>query len=247
MYAVLLADLVVSAPGYGGTVPASDWTDVRDRLAILAAAPDAHEVFGSCGHEWRLEAPLGSAELAEVETQLRVELPAEYRSFLLHAGRGGAGPAYGLFPLCREAGRWRWQGDGADLTDLATLDQPFAHVEAFDPADGLPEPPDEESFDSVEAFNAAEDAYWQEHEAAVNRPEHTVGLLYLCHLGCAYREALVITGPARGQMWADDMAGDGGYRPLHDIDGTRLGFARWYRQWLDEATARLRGGVTRVV
>ncbi|WP_431926401.1 hypothetical protein [Micromonospora wenchangensis] len=45
---------------------------------------------------------------------------------------------------------------------------------------------------------------------------------------------LVVSGPARGQMWADDIAEGGGFRPLHD-DGTPLGFARWYRRWLEAA------------
>lgn len=212
-----------------------DWSDVRERLGRLATAPGAADVFGSAGHHWQLEPPLSTAELAEVETQLRVELPDEYRSFLLAAGRGGAGPAYGLFPLRRHDDGWRWEGDGAELTDLGALHLPFPHVESFNPANGLPDPPDEADYDSEEGFAAAEDAYWEQHDDVVFRTEHSVGLLYLCHLGCAYREALVVSGPGRGQMWADDTAGDGGYRPLRDDDGTPLGFARWYRRWLDEA------------
>ncbi|MEV4757113.1 SMI1/KNR4 family protein [Micromonospora sp. NPDC049559] len=217
-----------------------DWSEVRERLARLAAAPGGAEVFGSTSHGWRLDPPLEPAELAELEAQLGVELPGEYRSFLTEVGRGGAGPAYGLFPLRRVDGRWRWEGDGADLTDLETLAQPFPHTEAFNPADGLPEPPDEADYDSAEAFNAAEDAYWEQHDTVVYRPEHSVGLVYLCHLGCAYREALVVSGPARGQMWADDTADDGGFRPLRDDDGNRLGFARWYRNWLDSAAVQVR-------
>lgn len=220
-------------------VTGADWPEVRERVAGLAADPTASSIFGFQGHRWQLEPPLSVTELAEIEAQLRVRLPSEYRSFLLEVSRGGAGPAYGLFPPRRVDGRWQWEGDGADLTDLDTLHQPFAHVEAFNPADGLPEPPNEDDYDSEEAFNAAEDAYWLQHEAAVGRPEHSIGLLYLCHLGCAYREALVVSGPARGQMWADDVAGDGGYRPLQDDDGTPLGFGRWYRRWLDDSTARV--------
>lgn len=221
-------------------VTRSDWSDVRERLARLASAPGADEVFGASSHRWKLEPPLSADELAEVETQLQVELPGEYRSFLLAAGRGGAGPTYGLFPLRRLDGRWRWEGDGAELTDLDALTQPFPHVEAFNPADGLPDPPDEADYDSEEQFNAAEDAYWEQHDSIVFKPEHSIGLLCLCHLGCAMREALVVTGPARGQMWADDTASDGGYRPLRDDDGTPLGFARWYRRWLDAAETSAR-------
>jgi hypothetical protein len=217
----------------------SDWPDIRERLARLAIHPDAGKVFGSRGHGWHLEPPLSAAELGELEDQLRVELPEEYRSFLLEAGRGGAGPAYGLFPVHRKDGRWGWEGDGASLTGLDTLAQPFPHAAAFNPADGLPDPPDEKDYDSEEAFNAAEDAYRENHDEVCWRPEYSVGLLYLCHLGCAYREGLVVTGPARGQMWADDTASDGGFRPLAGADETPMGFARWYRQWLDKAEAEL--------
>ncbi|TYB44442.1 hypothetical protein FXF51_60245 [Nonomuraea sp. PA05] len=132
-------------------------------------------------------------------------------------------------------GRWQWEGDGADLTRLDVLDQPFPHVEAFDPADGLPAPPDEVDFSSAEAFEAAEIAYQEQRDTLVFDGRHSIGLLYLCHLGCAYREALVVSGPSRGEMWADDLADDGGFRPLVDEGGGRVGFARWYRRWLEAA------------
>ncbi|MFJ5541348.1 SMI1/KNR4 family protein [Micromonospora chalcea] len=128
----------------------ADWSDVPERLARLAAAPGAREVFGAASHSWRLEPPLRAGELAEVEAQLGLELPGEYRSFLLEAGRGGAGPAYGLFPMRRLDGLWQWEGDGADLTDRSTLGRPFPHVEPFNPADGLPDPPDEDDYSSEE-------------------------------------------------------------------------------------------------
>ncbi|MEO3777196.1 SMI1/KNR4 family protein [Micromonospora sp. B11E3] len=216
-----------------------DWSDVRQRLARLAVTAATGEVFGAYAHEWQVEPPLTPAELAELEGQLRVELPGEYRSFLLQVGRGGAGPVYGLFPVRRVDGRWKWEGDGADLTDRETLARPFPATEAFNPADGLPEQPDEDDFATTEEFNAAEDAYWERHDEVVYDPAHSVGLLYLCHLGCALREALVVSGPARGAMWADDTAEEGGFRPLLDDDGTPLGFARWYRRWLDDAEQRV--------
>ena len=197
--------------------------------------PSAGMVFGAIGHQWRREPPLTTDELAELESQLDVELPAEYRSFLLQVSRGGAGPAYGLFPVQRVDGRWRWEGDGADLTGLKTLSRPFPHTDSFNPADDLPDPPGEADFDSEAKFNEAEDAYWRQHEAVVFSPEHSIGLLYLCHLGCAYRETLVISGPARGQMWGDDTASDGGFLPLHEPDGSPTGFTRWYRGWLEQA------------
>lgn len=105
------------------------WPDISGRIAHLAADARAGAVFGAGGHGWRLHPPLTASELRDLEAQLGVELPGEYRSFLVEASAGGAGPAYGLFPVRRKDGRWSWRGDGADLTDFATLHRPFPHAE----------------------------------------------------------------------------------------------------------------------
>ncbi len=36
-------------------------------------------------------------------------------------------------------------------------------------------------------------------------------------------------------MWTDETADDGGFRPLLAPDGNRLGFAAWYRAWIEKA------------
>jgi hypothetical protein len=216
-----------------------DWSGVPDRVAELAArGEDAG--FGANGHHFLLEPPLRPDELAELEEQCGVALPEEYRSFLLEVSRGGAGPAYGLFPLRRVDGRWRWEGDGAQLTGLETLGQPFPHTGFFDPAAGLPEPPEQDDHATAEEFDAAEEAHQELHDRLAYDPAHTVGAIYLCHRGCAYRHLLVVSGPERGAMWADDTADDGGLKPLTDPRGDRVGFARWYLDWLDKATEQSR-------
>ncbi|MFC5265812.1 hypothetical protein ACFPJ1_27180 [Kribbella qitaiheensis] len=52
---------------------------------------------------------------------------------------------------------------------------------------GLTAAPREAEYESDEEFNAAEDAYWVQNDAIVYKPEHSVRLLYLSHLGCALR------------------------------------------------------------
>ncbi|WP_229399564.1 SMI1/KNR4 family protein [Micromonospora okii] len=218
---------------------AHDWSDVRERLARLAAAPAAGEVFGAGGHGFTVAPPLTPAEVAELEAQFGVELPAEYRSFLLDVGCGGAGPAYGLFPARRVDGRWGWEGDGADMTTPESLARPFPHTAAFNQAEALPEMPEEDDFASPEEYEAAEEAWWERHDAIMYDEAHFTGLLYLCHHGCALRDALVVTGPARGTMWSDGTADESGLEPLLAEDGTPLGFAGWYRRWLDDADRRV--------
>lgn len=121
------------------------------------------------GHKWVVEDPLTQGELAELEAQIGVRLPEEYRAFLLHVGAGGAGPAYGLFPVRCVQGRWRWEGDGADLADLSRLAEPFPD-QGPDPElleDVLAQRPEEEDFDDIEDFDDAIEAWDERWEAVI--------------------------------------------------------------------------------
>ncbi|MEV8452508.1 SMI1/KNR4 family protein [Streptomyces sp. NPDC052095] len=213
------------------------WTDVRRRVEAVGAGPSGGEVFGARGHEWILQDPLSRGELAELETQTGVRLPEEYRAFLLHVGAGGAGPGYGLFPVRREQGRWRWEGDGADLPDLSRLAEPFPGrgpgPELLDPL--LSERPEEEDFDDIEDFDEAFEEWEQRWEAVMFADERTVGAIVVSHLGCAQREWLVVSGSHRGTIWSDRRVDDLGLAPVLDADGAPVTFAHWYTGWLREA------------
>lgn len=67
-----------------------DWSEIREGVERLATEPHSHEIFGSVVHRWVLEPPMPPEEVADLEDQLWIELPEEYRSFLLEAGRGPA-------------------------------------------------------------------------------------------------------------------------------------------------------------
>ncbi|MEV6399076.1 SMI1/KNR4 family protein [Streptomyces sp. NPDC051907] len=214
------------------------WTGVRRRVTALADQPASRDVFGALRRRWaELKQPLTHDELAELEAQIGVRLPKEYRDFLVHVGAGGAGPAYGLFPVRRVQGRWRWEGDGADMTDLSTLAQPFPEQgpdpEILDAL--LAERPEEEDFDEIEEFDDAIEAWDERWDAVMFAPERTAGAIVICHLGCALREWLVVSGPHRGTVWSDGRADDVDLAPLPDDDGNPMTFARWYTDWLEKA------------
>jgi hypothetical protein len=73
------------------------------------------EIFGAKSHCRAPESPLTAYELAELESPLGVELPAECRSFLLQVSHGGAGPGYGLFHYTR----WTAAGTGTVMAPPA--------------------------------------------------------------------------------------------------------------------------------
>ncbi|WP_405557326.1 SMI1/KNR4 family protein [Streptomyces sp. NBC_01171] len=220
------------------------WVGVRERVEALAAAPvqdgPSPAVFGANGHRFHLDPVLSPADLAHLEARIGVELPPEYRTFLLQVGAGGAGPAYGVFPVRRTDGVWRWAGDGADLADWSRLAEPFP-AEPLDPAalkalvGQCPREEDFEDGDGTEDFDAAYEAWDERWEEVMWNPERTVGAIVLCHQGCALRQWLVISGPERGRMWNDDRADDVDLAPLLDEDGRPVTFARWYLDWLGHA------------
>ncbi|GLF93406.1 SMI1/KNR4 family protein [Streptomyces yaizuensis] len=219
------------------------WAGIRERVAALGALEPAGKVFGAAGHGWTLADPLSKDEVTGLEEQLGVVLPEEYRTFLTRVGAGGAGPAYGLFPVRHTEGRWSWDGDSADLTDLSLLARPFpgAHP-AADAVDALrAQCPDEDDFAGVEDFETAYEA-WEERWADVFLdPARTAGAVVICDLGCALREWLVVSGPHRGTVWSDPRADDADLEPLLDREGHPLTFHRWYTRWLEEAESTTRG------
>ncbi|GHG32899.1 SMI1/KNR4 family protein [Streptomyces zaomyceticus] len=213
------------------------WSGVRRRLAELGTRPSSDQVFGSHGHRWALEDPLSDDGLAELEAQLGVRLPEDYRNFLTRVGAGGAGPAYGVFPVRRVQGRWRWEGDGADLADPTMLARPFPEhgpdPEVLDAL--LAERPEEEDFDEIEDFDDAAEAWDERWGALMFAPERTAGAIVISHLGCAQREWLIISGAHRGTVWSDCRVDDTDLAPLLDDTGTPVTFARWYLDWLEKA------------
>ncbi|MFK0047477.1 SMI1/KNR4 family protein [Streptomyces sp. NPDC090741] len=225
------------------------WNGVRQRVAALVTQPSSGKVFGSLGHGWALEDPLTDDALAELEAQVGVGLPDDYRNFLTCVAAGGAGPAYGLFPVRCVQGRWRWEGDGAELADLSMLARPFPERGPDPESLGalLAKRPEEEDFDEIEDFDdatEARDARWEawdeRWEALMFAPERTAGAIVISHLGCAQRQWLVISGTHRGTIWSDCRADDADLAPLLDNNGKPVTFARWYIDWLQEAelTAR---------
>ncbi|WP_330294343.1 SMI1/KNR4 family protein [Streptomyces sp. NBC_00503] len=213
------------------------WRGVRQRVVALGAQPSSGKVFGSLGHRWVLEDPLTDDGLAELEAQMGVRLPDDYRTFLTCVGAGGAGPAHGVFPVRRVQGRWRWEGDGADLADLAMLARPFPD-HGPDPealVTLLAERPEEEDFDEIEDFDDAIEAWDERWEPLMFAPERTAGAIVISHLGCAQREWLIISGTHRGTIWSDCRADDADLVPLLDQDGGAITFASWYTDWLQKA------------
>ncbi|MFF7381203.1 hypothetical protein [Streptomyces griseoluteus] len=71
--------------------------------------------------------------------------------------------------------------------------------------------PAEEDFEGFEDAVEAWEAWW---EVVMFAPECSAGAVVICHLGCARREWLVISGRYRGTVWSDCRVDDVGLVPL---------------------------------
>ena len=214
---------------------------VRADIERLRVADADLRVFGAIGHRHRLRPCLTAEELAAAEAFFRVTFPDEYRTFLLRVGNGGAGPFYGVFPLVRADGGWRSEGDSGDM--FGDVAAPVPHVDAWNPAaDPMWKWPERDWSADETLYDAEYEAWREKFDPVYGGPEHTAGAISVCDVGCAKRKWLVVSGPAAGQIWADDRADYEGLSPLLDPAGRRHTFGSWYTSWLAQTLAEVADG-----
>ncbi|MCW3839475.1 SMI1/KNR4 family protein [Micromonospora yasonensis] len=203
-----------------------NWHEIRER--VLRMTPSVEQM-------WRdLEPTLTSGELDDLQQQIGAELPNDYQQFLLHVGRGGPGPSYGITPVGKVEGRWAWRGEGyehrpvnlADPFPLRTSDwRVQAELEAAYP--------DWFAFATQANYEAAVQTWHDRHDSIVFDPRRTYGAIPICEEGCGLRALLIVTGPERGHIWLDHRADGRGLTPAWLPHHPRITFAQWYRDWIE--------------
>ncbi|MFF9346977.1 SMI1/KNR4 family protein [Streptomyces sp. NPDC014734] len=212
------------------------WAGVRERVLRLAGRPGADSVFGAQGHGFRLGPVMSEGQLQALEADLGVGLPAQYRSFLLHVGGGGAGPDYGLMTPSLGDGGWQWRGIGlvfsAQPTTAEFAGRPFvAEALRSELAAHEEQEPERDAFAADEEFRRAYTAWDARYEELYDA--QGAGAVFLSEQGCGYASLMVMTGPHRGAVWED-------LRPMdREIEPTGHDFTSWYRSWLDRTEQRL--------
>lgn len=184
-------------------------------------------IFGSNRHGFRLNSPVPEDELQAFEHEHGVQLPEDYRLFLAHVGRGGAGPHYGLFNFHQMDDGFDYRIWSQDDGFVGILANSFPFTNRWNdltgqPDDELSEQDEQEYEKQLASF---EKRYWTQLNGAIP----------ICHLGCALRQWLVISGPETGNVWCDNRADYNGLAPLTRQGSERISFFTWYRDWLDIA------------
>jgi hypothetical protein len=165
-------------------------------------------VFGADGHRFQLNEPLLESEVDAFESKYNVELPADYRAFLIHVGNGGAGPYHGLF----------------GMTGLSTLFDDYESQVRWMSADCLLHddlPRDDDDWIVAMGGTDWEDRWdrdeWHPYQ----------GTFVLSEVGCGYYYVVLLNGRCRGRVCGvslDFVA------PLFPAKKT---FLDWYEAWLD--------------
>ena len=200
---------------------------VRRELAALQKNRHAlNQIWGAAVHRFQPDPPIAETELAALEAEHGIRLPADYRAYLTQVGDGGAGPWQGLLPI-REAIRQSLESSPGGLTET------FRHGRVYHfPGDAcrwfqfrdpqkhayVPFPPDE-----------------------AMSPSFVAGSLVIAHgkpkggLAQCYR--LVLTGPERGRVWWDDRARIGALGPCAkgSLNLAGAGFREWMLLWLEDS------------
>ncbi|MFH8291167.1 SMI1/KNR4 family protein [Streptomyces sp. NPDC018059] len=210
------------------------WTGVRERVLALRSAPNRKAVFGAefhqYGHGFALLPVLTREQVAAVERHRGVTFPAEYRSFLLEVGAGGAGPDYGLFPV-RPVGP-----DTPPATPHGA--RPFRPERTRELADHQDAEPSRAAYGGTPQD---ETRFRRDHHAWARREDDlleilTEGTLCVGEQGCGYSTLLALTGPERGTVWHDARAAAEGVVPVQFVGKPgRVTFAAWYLRWLNRA------------
>ena len=194
---------------------------IQQKLTELTRRDSGFQVFGSSSHRYLCKGRLYEHELKSFERRHNVELPSDYREFLLQITNGGPGPYYGLESL--EDGLFQ----DLDYKRKSELTNP-----------GL-------EFPLTEAWNLKFDELQEEQYYKVKDEEYfdgkwTNGLLRISNFGCGVSMNLVVNGSEYGNIWVDDRCNDGGIYPDQYFGNEgRIKFLAWYEAWLDKSLAEV--------
>lgn len=184
-------------------------TGARLTSRVGRRRPTAPKVRCQAVPQYKLGGRVLVDDLARFEQDNGITLPEAYREFITTVGNGGAGPYYGMYR--HDGTDWNNPNYPLEERQPGFLATPFPHSERFQPYRPGYSDQDQEHFDTS----------WLS------------GSLVLAEFGCGAYFRLVVTGKARGQVWFEDFASDGGLTPGPD-------FHDWYQAWLDDLQPKAR-------
>lgn len=149
---------------------------------------------------YTLNKPLTNGQVEQFERRTKVDLPADYRDFLIHIGNGGKfdRPLPVDLSHASDALRSCLQSESVDETYIGLPFDPYKCKLCFD--------------DSLDAI----DDDTEDHEYDKMLLEAFHGTVTLYNDGCGYYDLLVVAGEQRGKVYAIDTCHGQGIREIAD-------------------------------
>lgn len=203
---------------------------IRKKMCLLRETDIEYKIKYSNKHKYESK-PLSEAELTAFETRLKIQLPLEYRRYLLEVGYG-FGPWSGICSL-----EQTWYEYSSRQYDLPIV----RNISGTSPATIFP-------FNKGDAYRCFEDLaekkFWEATLEGIY-PEN--GTIPIVNNGSTMLTYLVTSGDLRGTVWdvVVSAVGYGQWYPAKTPPTTNKNFDKaskplqtffeWYENWLDKA------------
>lgn len=178
-----------------------------------------------------LQRCLSENDIAKFEKKYDIQLPEEYRLFLLEIGDGNneIGPGYGLYSLNKASKYSEWHDFKSHITT------PF-----FFEKDWLCD----KQYAKELTREYLQDTYGKEYKKLIYDIPPKVGdsdgSMILCHYGCGDFGQLVIKGSQKGKVWNNNVSSASG------MWNTNKNFLEWYEEWVNERTNHINEKLTKI-
>lgn len=190
---------------------------IKRKLILAKNADKDLKVFGVSSHQYTLGKTVSKDDIVSFEKEYDLELPNDYKAFLLHIGNGGisyansaAGPGYGIYPLGENIDEFIPENTKQYLKEDCKL---------------YPEMTDEFW---VDLNKNIEDDDISTEDFEVELGKIFSGLLPIGTQGCTYYHALVLNGEFKGKIVNVDSDRQ---KPYFAFESN---FLDWYERWLDQ-------------
>jgi len=193
---------------------------IKKLIQKVANKDKNYKIFGSDSHKYLLNETVSLEQVRAFEAKYQVELPEEYVFFITKVGNGGAGPFYGIDPLCLDE---EYEKHYQKLSKPTKYNDDYLQFYKKCLALSEKEKLDEDFFE--EEYNIEDDD--------INFDDCLDGVLNINTQGCTFDTLLVLNGSRKGELvyidWNFEL-----YNPPRLINMT---FLEWYQSFFEEVLA----------
>ncbi|OXB23395.1 SMI1/KNR4 family protein [Flavobacterium tructae] len=190
---------------------------IKRKLILAKNADKDLKVFGADSHKYTIGKTVSADQITRFETEYDLELPEDYKAFLLHIGNGGisyensaAGPSYGIFPFGKNLEEFVYSNPENCLKQECRI---------------YPKMSDEFWAELTQNIEENDDISQEDFDEELGKM--FAGILPIVSQGCSYYYGLVLNGEFKGRVVNIDIDRQ---KPFFTFESN---FLNWYERWLD--------------